>query len=318
MGAGSTAGPVAAGSNAGSVASAATRAAAQGTFAAFATYAMWGLFPLYWKRLEAVDPFQVLAHRVVWAALFTLILLAFSGGFSALRALFGDFRRVLAAFSAAILVTTNWGIYIWAVDTGHIAQSALGYYINPLVSVGLGAIFLRERLDGFTVTAIAVAAAGVVAATFILGSPPWISLILAFTFGLYGLVKKRAGLDPMTGLAAETLTVMPIALLYLLLRHGAGAGAFGGSDVGANILLVLAGPVTAIPLLTFAYAANRITLQRLGFIQYVSPSMQLLLGLFVYREVLSPALIVAFAAVIAAVLIYAMSRGLAERKALGA
>ncbi|HUX42804.1 MAG TPA: EamA family transporter RarD [Rectinemataceae bacterium] len=280
-----------------------------GTIAAFATYGMWGLFPLYWKRLEAIDPFQVLSHRIVWAALFTVFLLAFRGGFSGLLSLLANRKRLAVAFVAALLVTTNWGVYIWAVDNGNIAQSALGYYINPLVSVALGALFLREKLDGFTMAAIGIAAAGVIAATIILGSPPWISLILAFTFGFYGLVKKQAGLDPMTGLAAETLTVTPIALAYLIWRHSAGAGAFGGPDVGANILLVVAGPVTAIPLITFAFAANRITLQRLGFIQYVSPSMQLILGLFVYREELTPALIVAFVAVIGAVLIYAGSRG---------
>ncbi len=280
-----------------------------GTLAAFATYGMWGLFPLYWKRLEAIDPFQVLSHRIVWAALFTVILLAFRGGFSGLLSLLANRKRLAVAFVAALLVTTNWGVYIWAVDNGHIAQSALGYYINPLVSVALGALFLREKLDRFTMAAIGLAAAGVIAATIILGSPPWISLILAFTFGFYGLVKKQAGLDPMTGLAAETLTVTPIAVAYLLWNHAAGAGAFGGSDVWANVLLVVAGPVTAIPLITFAFAANRITLQRLGFIQYVSPSMQLILGLFVYREELTPALIVAFVAVIGAVLIYAGSRG---------
>ncbi len=286
--------------------------ARMGTIAAFATYGMWGLFPLYWKRLEAIDPFQVLSHRVVWAALFTVILLAWSGGLSKLLALLGNWRRLGAAALAAALVTTNWAVYIWAVDQGHIVQSALGYYINPLVSMALGAILLREKLDRFTLVAIGIATAGVIAATLMLGSPPWISLVLAFSFGFYGLVKKRAALEPMTGLAAETLAATPFALAYLVFRHAEGQGAFGGADVGATILLALAGPVTAIPLLTFAFSANRITLQKLGFIQYVSPSLQLLLGLLVYRESLSPALLVAFVAVIAAVLIYALSRGRTE------
>jgi len=286
----------------------ATGESSRGTLAAFATYGMWGLFPLYWKRLEAVDSFQVLSHRVIWAALFTLVLLVATGGLEGLLSLLRDRRRVPAAFAAAALITVNWGTYIWAVDHGHIVESSLGYYINPLVSIALGAIFLREKLDGFTKAAMAIATAGVVAATFMLGSPPWISLVLALTFGLYGLVKKRAALDPMTGLAAETLAAMPFALLYLVSRHLAGVGAFGGPDVGATIFLVLAGPVTAIPLIAFAFAANRITLQRLGFIQYVSPSAQLLIGIFVYREELSLALVVAFAAVIVAVGLYAATR----------
>lgn len=282
--------------------------ALRGTLAAFATYFMWGLFPLYWKRLESVDSFQVLAHRIVWAALFTLALLGFGGGLGGLRALFRDGRRALAAFGAAALITTNWGVYIWAVNHGHIVDSSLGYYINPLVSIALGAIFLRERLDGFTKAAMAIAAAGVLVASLMLGSPPWISLVLALTFGFYGLVKKRAALDPMTGLAAETLAAAPFALLYLGLRHAQGLGVFGGPDGGATLLLALAGPVTAIPLLTFAFAANRITLQRLGFIQYLSPSLQLLLGLLAYGERLRPPLMVAFAAVMFAVLLYAGTR----------
>lgn len=280
----------------------------RGTIAAFATYLMWGLFPLYWKRLEAVDSFQVLAHRIIWAALFTIVLLALTSGFGGLRALLRDGKRLLAASAAAALISVNWGTYIWAVDHGHIAESSLGYYINPLVSMALGAIFLREKLDRFTAAAMIIAFAGVVAATFMLGAPPWISLVLAVTFGFYGLVKKRAGLDPMTGLAAETLVAAPFALAFLATQHLAGAGAFGGPDVGATVFLAVAGPVTAIPLLTFAFAANRITLQRLGFIQYVSPTMQLLLGLFVYGEVLSPALMVAFVAVIVAVALYAATR----------
>ena len=269
---------------------------------------MWGLFPLYWKRLEAVDALQVLAHRIVWAALFTLLLLAIKGGLRGIVAVARDPRRLGMAVAAALLVTTNWGVYIWAVDHGHIVESSLGYYINPLVSVALGALFMREKMDGFTKASMAIATAGVLVATAMLGSPPWISLILALTFGFYGLVKKKAGFDPMTGLAVETLAVAPLALIYLASRHLAGEGAFGGPDLGATIFLAVAGPVTAIPLLTFAFAANRITLQRLGFIQYVSPTMQLVLGLFVYHEGISPALVVVFAAVLFAVLIYALSR----------
>jgi chloramphenicol-sensitive protein RarD len=162
---------------------------------------------------------------------------------------------------------------------------------------------------------VIIAALGVIVASLMIGAPPWISLTLALTFGGYGLIKKKAGLDPMTGLAAETLVIVPFALAFLAARHLAGAGALGGGDGVATLLLVLAGPVTAIPLLTFAYAANRITLQRLGFFQYISPSGQLALGVLAYHEKLSPALYVAFGTVIAAVILYASTRMLASRSA---
>lgn len=279
-----------------------------GTLAAFATYSIWGLFPLYWKRLSGVEALQVLAHRIVWAALFTLLLLALRRELPALLRLLLDARRLLVAVAAATLITVNWGIYIWAVNEGHVAESSLGYYINPLLSVALGAVFLRERLDAWTRVAVGVAAAGVLGASILLGSPPWISLSLAVTFAVYGLLKKKAGFEPIIGLAAETLAATPLALGWLLWRHLEGAGALGGPDAGTSLLLALAGPVTAVPLLTFAFATNRITLQRLGFIQYISPSSQLLLAVLVYRERVPPALALAFGTVIVAVLVYALTR----------
>jgi chloramphenicol-sensitive protein RarD len=279
-----------------------------GTMAAFGAYLLWGLFPLYWKRLASVDPVEILCHRIVWAALFSFVLLAAQGKLSSLTALLRDKARLRYAIAASLLITANWGIYIWAVNSGHVTESSLGYYINPLVSVALGAIFFRERMDGWTIAAVSIAGAGVLAASLMLGSPPWISLALALSFGFYGLVKKKAGLAPVTSLAAETLIVTPLALGYLVFRHATGQGAFGGSDWVVSLMLALAGAVTAIPLLLFATAANRISLTRMGFVQYVSPTLQLGLGLFAFSEHLSPALVVAFATVIAAVLLYASSR----------
>ncbi|MEI6873546.1 MAG: EamA family transporter RarD [Spirochaetota bacterium] len=284
-------------------------AASLGTLAAVGAYSMWGLFPFYWKRLASVEAWQILAHRVLWSALLTLALLALSGRLGALITLLRERRRFVAAATASVFITMNWGIYIWAINSGHIAESALGYYINPLFSIVFGAVFLREKLDRFTVAAVVIASIGVVTAALILGSPPWISLMLAGTFAGYGLVKKRAGLDPVMGLAAETLIALPFALAFIVFRHASGKGALGAGDDVATLLIVLSGAATAIPLLTFAYATNRITLQRLGFIQYISPSSQLLLAVFVYHEKLSPALFVAFGTVIAAVLIYAGTRG---------
>ena len=161
-----------------------------GTLAALAAYGLWGLLPVYWKLLSSVEPIQILAHRIVWALLFALVLLAATRKLPELAGLLRDWKRARYALAASLLVTLNWGTYIWAVNSGHVVESSLGYYINPLVSVALGAVFFRERLDKPTIAALCVASAGVVAATVIWGLLPWISLVLAFSFGFYGLVKK--------------------------------------------------------------------------------------------------------------------------------
>jgi chloramphenicol-sensitive protein RarD len=280
-----------------------------GTLAALGSYAMWGLLPIYWKRLSGVESLQILGHRIMWAAFFTLVALVATRRLGSLAFLFRDRRRALYALSAAILITLNWGIYIWAVNSGHVTESSLGYYINPLVSVALGAIFFREKMDRWTSWAIGLAALGVGIASILMGRLPWISLALALSFGFYGLVKKKAALPPLAGLAAETIIASPLALAFLVSRHAAGAGAFGGADGVATLMLVLAGLVTALPMLCFAAAANRITLTKMGFIQYLSPSLQLALGLFVYGESLKPPMAVAFITVIGAVSLYAFTRG---------
>jgi chloramphenicol-sensitive protein RarD len=280
-----------------------------GTLAAFAAYGLWGLFPVYWKLLKSVEPLQILCHRVVWAAVLTIAALAATRRLGALASLFRDRRRAPFAIGASILITVNWGLYIWAVNSSHVTESSLGYYINPLVSVALGAAFFRDRLDKWTVAAVVVAAIGVIVASVMMRSLPWISLSLALSFGLYGLVKKKAGAEPLVGLAAETLVASPFALAFLAARHAAGAGSFGGSDAAVTALLFLAGAVTAIPLLCFAAAANRITLTRMGFIQYVSPTLQLALGVLAYGERVGAPMVVAFSTVVAAGSIYAFTRG---------
>ncbi len=279
-----------------------------GNLAAFAAYGLWGFLPLFWKSLSAVEPLQILCHRIVWAAMFTLILLAIKGKLAAFSLRMGDWRRLSMAALASVFITMNWGIYIWAVNSGHVTESSLGYYINPLVSVALGALFLKERLDRFTVSAVAIALMGLAAAAAMMGRIPWIALILAFSFGFYGLVKKKAKLDPLEGLAAETLIAAPFALAFIVFRHQTGAGAFGNGKALDTAFLALSGAITAIPLLLFAVATNRITLTRLGFIQYLSPTIQLVLGYFVFGERLKAPMIVAFGAVILAVAIYASSR----------
>jgi chloramphenicol-sensitive protein RarD len=285
-----------------------------GTFAALGAYLMWGLLPVYWKRLSGVESLQILCHRIVWAAAFTVAALLVTKRLGSLAALFKDRGRALYAAAASALITINWGTYIWAVNSGHVTESSLGYYINPLVSVALGAIFFRERMDRWTRWAVGIATVGVVIASILMGALPWISLVLAFSFGLYGMVKKKAGLEPLAGLAAETLFASPFALAFLVSRHIAGAGSFGGADTVATVMLFLAGPITAVPLVLFAAAANRITLTRMGFIQYVSPTLQFALGVLVYAEIVKPPMIAAFVAVIGAVCLYAFTRGRQARE----
>ncbi|HEY9054885.1 MAG TPA: EamA family transporter RarD [Rectinemataceae bacterium] len=284
-----------------------------GTAAAFGAYAMWGVFPLYWKQLKTVESLQVLSHRIVWAAAFCFILMTLSRRLGEAWALFRNAKKIGWVVFASLLATSNWGLYIWAVNSGRVMESALGYYINPLLSVAFGAVFFRERVDAWTRAAVALAAAGILGAAAFYGSVPWISLLLAITFAAYGAVKKRLAVEPLLGLSVETLVSAPLALAFLFIRHAAGAGAFLRGSPAQTALLVLSGAVTAIPLILFAAAANTISLQKMGFIQYVSPTGQLILGMAVFGERPTAALLVAFAGVLGAVVIYVSTRNLPEK-----
>ncbi|MFA5851327.1 MAG: EamA family transporter RarD [Spirochaetales bacterium] len=279
-----------------------------GTFAAFAAYGMWGAFPIYWKLLSSVEPFQILAHRIIWAGVFCFVLMAMKGRLLEIATLARNGKRLLAVILSSAVVTANWGLYIWAVNTGRITESALGYYINPLLSIAFGVLFFKEKADRWTRIAVAVAVASILGAAVVYGSVPWISLILAFTFAVYGALKKFLGFEPLLGLTAETLAAAPFALIFLIERQSAGLGSFWNAGLASTILLMLAGVATAIPLLLFAAAANSISLQKMGFIQYVSPSCMLFLGIVVFGEKPSSALLLAFAGVIFSVLLYVFTR----------
>jgi chloramphenicol-sensitive protein RarD len=279
-----------------------------GTFAALGAYAIWGFFPLYWRLVVAVEPLQILAHRIVWASLFCLVLLAARQRLGDLARLFTERKTLLTLCAVTIAITANWGIYIWAVNSGRVIESALGYFINPLVAIAFGMIFFRERADVWTRLAFAVAAAGIVLAALIYGSVPWISLSIAFSFSVYGALKKGLGLDPLLSLAVETLIASPVALVFLVFRGTAGFGAFSPDRPWTMLFLVLGGVVTAIPLLLFGVAANRISMQLLGFIQYLNPCIQLSIGVFLFDEKPSTPLLVALASVVVAVLMYLFTR----------
>jgi chloramphenicol-sensitive protein RarD len=280
----------------------------QGLFAAIGAYGLWGIFPLYWKLLSSVLPLQILAHRILWAAVFCLMLLLARKEMSSLGVALKDPRKRVLVGAAGLLVTVNWGMYIYAVNSGHVLETALGYYINPLLSVALGAMLFREHIDRWTRIAVGIALVGIVAAGILYGQVPWISLILAITFALYGAVKKGLGLAPITSLALETFSVAPLAFAFLAVMHAQGAGSFGNAGLRVTALLALSGVVTAVPLLLFGVAAISISLQLIGFIQYLTPTSQLLLGLFLYKEKPNAAIIAAFVAVLVAVVIFAVTR----------
>lgn len=261
----------------------------RGVLLGIASYAMWGLFPLYWPLLKPAGALEILAHRMVWSLIFMVLVLWVSvrrggGDWSSFRALLRDRRRMGLLSVAAVLITVNWGAYIWGVNNGHVVETALGYFIGPLVSVVVGVVLLGERLRGWQWAAVGLGAVAVVVLTIGYGRPPWVALLLAFPFAIYGLVKKLAATGAVESLTVETaLTSIP-ALVYLGVLEGGGDGTFGGHGAGHALLLAGGGVVTALPLLTFGAAAIRIPLSMVGLLQYIAPVMQFLLGVLAFRE----------------------------------
>jgi len=259
-------------------------------------YIMWGLFPIYWKWLQDIPALQVIGHRIIWSFIMLTIVMLVSRQWTKFRSALT--RRVLVIyFLAGLLLSANWLIYVWGVNAGHIVETSLGYFINPLLSVLLGMIFLGERLRPAQWFPLGLATSGVIYLTLTYGSLPWIALSLAFTFGFYGLVKKTAPLGSLYGLTLETGLVFLPALGYLLFVENTGQGAFGHSNLVSVLLMVGAGVVTTIPLLMFASAARRIPLTMIGILQYIAPTLQFLLGVLIYKEAFTTAKLVGFSLV---------------------
>lgn len=267
-------------------------------------YTLWGLLPLYWKALHDIPALEILAHRMVWALGVVFLILAYQRHWRWLPAALRD-RRVLLTFTlSAVLLSVNWFIYIWAVNANHVVDASLGYFINPLVNVLLGVLFLKERLRFWQGIAIMFALTGVLALTVSYGVLPWIALTLAGSFGFYGLLRKTASLGSLEGLTLETLVVFLPALVYLLYREAIGTAAFGHTGMTTMLLLAASGIATATPLLLFAAGARRITLTLMGILQYIAPTMQFLLGLLVYHEPFSRAQLFGFSLIWLALGIY--------------
>lgn len=276
----------------------------RGVLAAVVAYTLWGILPVYWKAVQAVPASEILAHRTVWSLVFVLLLLAVRRQWDWLRQARQRPRMLLVFALTACLLGANWFTYIWAVNSGHIVDSSLGYFINPLFSVLLGVLFLKERLRLWQGVAIGLALVGVLFLTVAYGAFPWIALTLAGTFGCYGLLRKTAPLGSLEGLTLETALLSVPTLAYLLALESAGSGSFGHAGAATSLLLAGAGVVTAFPLLMFAYAARKVTLATVGILQYIAPTLQFLLGVLVYGEPFNQTRLLGFAAIWVALAIY--------------
>ena len=271
-------------------------------------FAAWGILPVYWKQISQVSPFEILSHRIIWSFVFILIIVIANRQMPLKLIKEELWKNKLFIVLASLFIGINWLIYIWAVNSDHIVDASLGYYINPLFSVALGVIFLREKLNTLQYASIFLALIGVLNLTLHYGKFPWIALGLAVSFGLYGLVKKKMHIDAATGLVLETFILLPAALIYLLLQHVNGNGSFGTGSIITTLFLTGAGIITAFPLLWFARATQLAPLSTVGFTQYLSPSISLIVGVFMYGEKFTRVHAISFGLIWIALILFSCAR----------
>ena len=287
----------------------------KGTWLAVGAYSLWGFFPVYWKLLKHVPALQLLGHRIGWSFILLLVYLLVSRNWNNFRRAIDSPRVLKIYLVAAILVGINWLTYVWAVNAGFIVETSLGYFINPLVSVLMGVVILKESIRPWQWVAIGIAAVGVLYLTFSYGTVPWIALTLAFSFGFYGLVKKTAPLNSINGITLETGILFLPSLGWLIFADISGEGAFLHTGLISDILMVGAGLVTTVPLLMFASAAKLIPLSMVGILQYIAPTIQFLIGVFVYHEPFTSYRVVGFAIVWFALFVFGVEGWLVQRSA---
>jgi chloramphenicol-sensitive protein RarD len=251
-------------------------------------YILWGLFPLYWRLLEPAGAVEILAQRIVWSAFVMVVVVAVWRRVDQVKAILRDRRTVLLLTLAAVTISSNWVTYIWGVNNDRVVETSLGYYINPLVTVLMGVLILGERLRALQWGAMALAACAVVVLTIDYGHPPWVALILAFSFGTYGLAKKQADVEAVESLTFETLLIAPLALGWIAWLSASGASTFGTDGIGRALLFTTTGVITAVPLLLFGAAAIRVSMVSLGLLQYLAPTIQFILGVTVFGEQMTP------------------------------
>ena len=253
-----------------------------------AAYAIWGVFPLYFPLLEPAGAVEILAHRVFWSLVTMLVFVLVFGRLRQVRAVIAHRRTFWTLAVAAVVIAINWGTYIWGVNNGHVVETSLGYFINPLVTVLMGVVILGERLRTLQWVALGIAAVAVVGLTVEYGRPPWVALVLAFSFGSYGLAKKKANVGAIESLTVETMLLAPFAGAYILWLVAQGTSTFGTEGAGHAVLLVSTGIVTAIPLIFFGAAATRVSLTTIGLLQYLAPTIQFAIGVLVFQEEMTP------------------------------
>ncbi len=275
-------------------------------------YVLWGVLPVYWKLLDDVLPFEILSSRFMWSCVFVALLIIFQGKLplflSEVKSIFSSFKTGAAMVSAAFVISINWGSFIWAVNNGHIVETSMGYYINPLVSVLFAVLFLRERLNKMQIAAVLCACVGVASMVWSFGKLPWVSLTLAVSFALYGLIKKLLPVSSLTSIMLETLIITPLALMYEYTLWQQGVSFYASGDTQVLCLLAGAGAVTAVPLLLFTAGAKLLPLKIIGFLQYISPTLTLLLGVFVYGEPFTASHLLAFGWIWAALALFVVSQ----------
>ena len=284
----------------------------QGIFFGLASYVLWGILPVYWKALELVSPFEILSSRFMWSCVFVFLLIIFQKKWplfaKEVKLVFSNVKTGAAMVAVGITISFNWGTFIWAVNNGHIVETSIGYYINPLVSILFAVVFLRERLDKMQLAAITCAFIGVASMVYSFGKIPWVSLTLAFTFALYGLLKKILPVSALTSIMLETLLITPLALVYEYSLWQQGVSFYASGNLQVIMMLTGAGVVTAIPLLLFTAGARLLPLKIIGFLQYISPTLTLLIGVFDYNEAFTASHLMAFGWIWVALLLFIVSQ----------
>lgn len=284
-----------------------------GLIAGLVAYVIWGILPIYFKIIGAVDPLEVLTHRVIWAIPFGAIILTARRQWPEIRRALGHQRMMGWLSLSALLIALNWFAYIWAIQDGRIFETSLGYYINPLTNMLVGVVFFHERLRRLQSLAVVLATIGVLVLAISGGQVPWIGLFLAISFTSYAVIRKKVVIGAMPGLFVETLLLLPFALIWLGWLYASAAPAFASGDTSLNFWLIMAGPITALPLLCFALAARRLPLTMIGFMQFLSPTLQFCTGIY-YGEQLTPAHLICFGFIWLAVIFFSVDAARSSRR----
>lgn len=276
----------------------------KGVLFVFSTYLFWGVQPIFWKQLKHIDSFQLIAHRIFWSFLFFLIILKYQNKISEIKEVMKDRKKFILTVFAGYLISANWLIYIYAINSNRILETSLGYYINPIISVILGMIFLKEKFNKNQILSFVFACLGVLVIIVKFRSLPWIAMLLPVMFGVYGLIKKLTNLDPVVSMAIETMAIMPIGFGYLLFTEITNKGHLFSDGPLITFYLIMTGVVTSLPLWWFAIGARKIKLSSIGFIQFISPTISLIIGVLIYNEVFERTQMISFGLIGIGIIIY--------------